>query len=100
MFLNYFLEAHQLIYHKKIAFEKWSRKYFLKKDRLLVKEKRKLERANFINKWKKWFSLQETQKLLLPVFVIILLSALIGWFAGISKNSCNPYFENSGINQL
>ena len=90
----------QLIYNKKIAFEKWSRKYFLKKDRLLVKEKRKLERANFFHKWQKWFSLQETQKLLVPIFVIIFLSALIGWFAGISKNSCNPYFESNSINQL
>ena len=89
----------QLIYYKKIAFEKWSRKYFLKKDRLLLKEKRKLERVNFINKWQKWFALQETQKLLLPVFVIILISALIGWFAGISRNSCNPYFESNYVNQ-
>tara|TARA_Y100000589_G_scaffold296582_1_gene303811 strand:- start:48 stop:620 length:573 start_codon:yes stop_codon:yes gene_type:complete len=87
----------QLIYHKKIAFEKWSRKYFLKKNRLLLREKRKLERVNFINKWQNWFALQETQKILLPVFVIILLSVLIGWFAGISKNSCNPYFESNYI---
>ncbi len=90
----------QLIYNKKIAFEKWSRKYFLKKDRLLVKEKRKLERADFTNKWKEWFSLQETQKLLKPIIVIIILSALIGWFVGISKNSCNPYFESNSVNQL
>jgi len=90
----------KLIYHQKISFEKWSRKYLLKKDRLLIKEKRNLERANFIYKWQKWFSLKETQKLLIPIFVIILLSALIGWFAGISKNSCNPYFESNSINQL
>ena len=89
----------QLIFNKKISFEKWSRKYFLKKDRLLVKEKRKLERANLFHKWQKWFSLQETQKLLVPIFVIIFLSALIGWFAGISKNSCNPYFESFDSNQ-
>tara|TARA_Y100001933_G_scaffold237426_1_gene260267 strand:+ start:221 stop:793 length:573 start_codon:yes stop_codon:yes gene_type:complete len=90
----------QLIYYKKISFEKWSRKYFHKKDRLFLKEKRKLERADFINKWQIWFSLKETQRLLIPVFVIILLSSLIGWFAGISRNSCNPYFENNSINQL
>ena len=89
----------QLIYNKKIAFEKLSRKYFLKKDRLLVKEKIKIERANFINQWKKWFYLKETQKLLMPVFVIMLVSALLGWFAGISKNSCNPYFESNSSNQ-
>jgi len=90
----------QLIYYKKIAFEKWSRKYFLKQDRLFLKEKRKLERVNFINKWQKWLALKETQKLLMPVFVMILLSALLGWFAGISKNSCNPYFESTRSNQL
>ena len=90
----------QLIYYKKNAFEKWSRKYFLKKDKLSLKEKRKLERVKFISQWQKWFALQETQKLLMPVFVIIILSALIGWFAGISKNSCNPYFESNSINQL
>ena len=90
----------QLIYYKKNAFENWSRKYFLKKDKLFLKEKRKLERADFIYKWQKWFSLKETQKLLIPVFVIILLSALLGWFAGISKNSCNPYFESNSSNQL
>ena len=90
----------QLIYYKKNAFEKWSRKYFLKKDKLFLKEKRKLERVNFISQWQKWFALQETQKLLMPVFVIIILSAFIGWFAGISRNSCNPYFESNNSNQL
>jgi len=90
----------QLIYYKKLAFEKWSRNYFLKKDRLLNKERRRIERAAFILNWKEWLSLKETQKLVIPVFVIILITALLGWFAGISKNSCNPYFENSGINQL
>ncbi len=88
----------QLIYNKKTAFEKWSRKYFLKKDRLVVKEKRKVERANFISDWQKWLSLKETRKLIKPVFVIILISALLGWFAGISKNSCNPYFESNTSN--
>jgi len=96
-----FLEVEkQLIFYKKKSFEKWSRKFFIKKERLLIKEKRKLERASFINKWQEWFSLKQTQKLLMPVFAIILLSALLGWFAGISKNSCNPYFESKISNQL
>ena len=90
----------ELIFYKKIPFEKWSRKYLIKKDRLLIKEKRKIERASFIDKWQKWFSLKETQKLVIPIFVIILISALIGWFAGVSKNSCNPYFETTSGNQL
>tara|TARA_B100000212_G_scaffold331562_1_gene298908 strand:- start:350 stop:922 length:573 start_codon:yes stop_codon:yes gene_type:complete len=90
----------QLTSIKKVSFEKYSRKYFFKKNRLLIKEKRRKERANLINNWQKWLSLKETQKLIIPIFVIILLSALIGWFAGISKNSCNPYFESISSNHL
>ncbi len=90
----------KIIYHQKISFEKISKNYFIKNERLLLNEKRKLKRAVLISNWQKWFSLKETQKLLVPIFVIIFLSALIGWFAGISKNSCNPYFETNSINQI
>jgi len=90
----------KLIYYKKISFEKWSSKEFIRKHRLLIKEKRKLRRDKFFNTWYKWLALRETQKVIIPIFVIILLSALIGWYAGVSKNSCNPYFESSINNQL
>ena len=90
----------QLIYYKKIVFERWSKNYYIKKDRLLNKEKRRIERDAFILNWKEWLSLKETQKLVIPVLAAILISAFIGWFAGISKNSCNPYFENSRTNKL
>jgi len=90
----------KLIYHQKIYFEKISKNYFIKNERLLLKEQRKLKRTVLISDWQKWLSLKETQKLIMPVFVIILISALLGWFAGISQNSCNPYFESNNINQL
>jgi len=89
-----------LIYHQKIYFEKISKDFFIKKERLLLNEQRKLERAILISDWQKWLSLKETRKLIMPVFVIILISFLIGWFAGISKNSCNPYFESNSSNLL
>ena len=88
----------QLIFYKKIAFEKRARHYIIRKDRLLNKEKRKLERDKCINNWHKWLNLKETKKLLIPMFVMILISALIGWFAGVSRNSCNPYFESNRTN--
>ncbi len=88
----------KLIYHQKISFEKISKNYFIKNERLLLNEKRKLKRAVLLSDWQKWFSLKETRKLIMPIFVIILLSFLLGWFAGISQNSCNPYFETNSIN--
>ena len=90
----------KLIYYKKSAFEKLSKKYLVKKERILLQEKRRLERTYFLLNWQKWLSLKETQKLLFPVFVIILLSAFLGWYAGISKNSCNPYFESNNGTQI
>ena len=89
----------QLIYYKKVGFEIRSKKYIEKRNRLLLKNKRRLQRDDFILRWQNWFCLKETRKLLMPIFVIILMSTFIGWFAGISKNSCNPYFERNSSYQ-
>tara|TARA_B100000212_G_scaffold341432_1_gene324592 strand:- start:1077 stop:1664 length:588 start_codon:yes stop_codon:yes gene_type:complete len=89
-----------LIIFKKISFERFVKKQFKKKTKLILKEKRKSDRAELIFNWQKWLCLKETRKSIIPIFVIILLSALIGWFAGISKNSCNPYFESVSNSQL
>ena len=80
---------------KKIPFEKWVKKSFAKKARLLENEKRKFQRERFFSNWKEWFLLENTQKAFLPLIVTIFLSLFIGWSLGISKNSCNPYFEQN-----
>ena len=80
---------------KKIPFEKWVKKSFAKKERLLLNEKRKFQRERFFRSWKEWLSLENTQKAFLPLVVTIFLSSFIGWSLGISKNSCNPYFEQN-----
>ena len=84
---------------KKIPFEKWVIKSFAKKARLLENEKRKFQREQFLNSWREWFSLENTQRAILPLIVTIFISSFIGWSLGISKNSCNPYFEQN-IDQL
>jgi len=80
---------------KKIPFEKWVTKSFAKKARSLEKEKRQFQRERFYRNWREWLSLENTQKALLPFIVIIFISSFIGWSLGISKNSCNPYFEQN-----
>ena len=80
---------------KKLPFEKWVTKSFAKKTRLLENEKRKFQRERFISSWKEWLSLENTQQALLPIIIIVFVSAFIGWSSGISKNSCNPYFEQN-----
>ena len=80
---------------KKKSFEKWVTNAFQKKARAAMKEKRIYQRERFINNWREWFTLETTQQALLPIIVIIFVSAFVGWSAGISNNSCNPYFEPS-----
>ena len=89
-----------LLFYKKYSFEKWVKKQFMKQTKLILKEKRKSYISSFINTWSNWLSIKETQQILIPIFVIILFSTLLGWFAGVSKNSCNPYFESSITHQL
>ena len=90
----------QMINVKKHSFEKWVKNYLAKKAKIALKQERKFERDRFIRNWYYWFSLDATQKAILPFTIIILLSSFIGWSAGISKNSCNPYFESSMKNTI
>ena len=80
---------------KKIPFEKWVKKSFAKKERLLLNERRKFQRERFFSGWREWFSLENTQKAILPLIIALFFSSFIGWSLGISKNSCNPYFEQN-----
>ena len=80
---------------KKLPFEKWVKKSFAKKAREEENEKRKFQRDRFIRSWKEWLSLENTHQALLPIIVVIFISAFVGWSSGISKNSCNPYFEQT-----
>ena len=80
---------------KKISFEKWVIKSFAKKARLLENERRKFQRERFFSSWTEWLSLENTQKAIVPLIFAIFISSFIGWSLGVSKNSCNPYFEQS-----
>ena len=80
---------------KKVSFEKWVKKSFAKKARAEKNEKRKFERDRFLRSWKEWLSLENTHQALLPIIILVFISAFIGWSSGISKNSCNPYFEQN-----
>jgi hypothetical protein len=84
---------------KKKPFEKWVIKSFSKKAKLLENQKRKFQRERFFNSWREWFILENTQKAILPFIVTIFIVLFIGWSLGISKNSCNPYFEQN-LDQL
>ncbi len=80
---------------KKIPFENWIKKSFAKKAKVLENEKRRFLRDRFIRNWREWLILENTRQAFLPILVVFFISAFIGWSLGISKNSCNPYFEQN-----
>jgi len=80
---------------KKLSFEKCVKNSFAKKARVKESEKRKFQRDRFFSSWKEWFSLENTKQAILPLIVTIFIASFIGWSLGISKNSCNPYFEQN-----
>ena len=85
----------KMIITKKGSFEKWVKKSFAKKARALDSEKRKFQRDRLYRSWKEWLSLENTQQAILPLIVVVFISSFIGWSLGVSKNSCNPYFEEN-----
>lgn len=88
------IEKKMLIIKKK-SFENWVQSTLRKKAKAEQNSIRRLQKERFINNWRAWFGDKTTQQALLPIVVIIFVSAFVGWTAGISKNSCNPYFETS-----
>ena len=85
----------KMLIQKKIAFEKWVKKSFTKKTRIELNERRKFQRNKLIRSWKEWLSLENTHQAFLTIIVVIFISLFVGWSFGISKNSCNPYFEEN-----
>ena len=70
------------------------KKSLAKKERLLSNEK-KISKGKVFSSWREWFSLENTQQAIIPLIVALFFSSFIGWSLGISKNSCNPYFEQN-----
>ena len=85
----------KMVIIKKIPFEKWVKKSFAKKERVLLHERRKFQRERFFSGWREWFCLENTQQAIVPLIIAIFVSSFIGWSLGVSKNSCNPYFEKN-----
>ena len=85
---------------KKESFQNWVKKALSNKARAEINAKRNFQREMIFHNWREWAALEATQQAILPIIVIIFISAFIGWSAGISRNSCHPYFESNLNNQI
>ncbi len=85
---------------KKRAFERWVEKSYKRRLKSELKERQRFARERFLREWKEWFGLETTQKALLPLIALCVLSVFAGWSFGFSSNSCNPYFSSTQSTSL
>ena len=98
---NQILEVERkMVTLKKESFQNWVKKAISNKARAEINAKRNFQREMILHNWREWFALDATHQAILPIIVIIFISAFIGWSAGISRNSCHPYFESNLNNQI
>ena len=64
---------------KKRAFERWVDKAIRRRQRDETREYRRFERSRFWRAWREWILLDTTQKALVPVVMLMVLSGVMGW---------------------
>ena len=68
---------------KKRAFERWVDKALRRRSREETREHRRFERSRFWRVlWREWIVLDTTQKALVPMVMLMVLSGVIGWSMG------------------
>ncbi len=85
---------------KKIAFENWVEKTYRRRFNQAERERQRFERERFLRSWKEWLSLETTHHAFVPLVASIVIAGFIGWSAGVSRNSCTPFFNSMEDTQI
>lgn len=81
---------------KKRAFERWVDKAIRRRQRDETREHRRFERSRFWRAWREWILLDTTQKALVPVVMLMVLSGVIGWSLAADRAACPALALPSG----
>ena len=73
---------------KKRAFERWVEKALMRRSREENREQRRFQRGRFWRAWREWFAMETTHKALVPLVMLMVLSAVVGWSIGAGQSSC------------
>ena len=73
---------------KKKAFERWVDKALRRRNREEQRDQRRYERSRFLRAWREWFALETTHKSLVPIAMLMVLSAIGGWSLGAARTAC------------
>ena len=81
---------------KKRAFERWVDKAIRRRQRDETREHRRFERSRFWRAWREWILLDTTQKALVPVVMLMVLSGVMGWSLAADRSACPTLALPSG----
>ena len=81
---------------KKRAFERWVEKALRRRNRQASREHRRFERTRLLRAWSEWLRMDVTQKALVPVVMLLVLSGFAGWSMGARQSACPTLSLPSG----
>ena len=81
---------------KKKAFERWVDKALRRRSREEQRDQRRFERTRFLRAWREWLALETTHKAVVPMVMLMVLSAVGGWSIGAGQSACPTLSLPSG----
>ena len=81
---------------KKKAFERWVSRALRRRVRDQDRERRRFDRDRQWRSWMEWFSHEVTRQALLPLTLLLVLSAVGGWWYG-SQRHCRPVIVEPAV---
>ena len=81
---------------KKKAFERWVDKALRRRSREEQRDQRRFERTRFLSAWREWLSMETTHKAMVPIVMLMVLSAVGGWALGAGQSACPTLSLPSG----
>jgi hypothetical protein len=85
---------------KKRSFERWVEKALKRRSREESLEHRRFERSRFWRAWREWIALDTTQKALVPMITLMVLSGIAGWSIAARQSACPTLSLPSGQTEV
>ena len=81
---------------KKKAFERWVTRALRRREKEVLRQRRRFDRDRFLRGWIEWFALEGTRRALLPFTALLVIAASAGWWAG-TQRPCGSVLVEPGV---
>ncbi|MFM7171007.1 MAG: hypothetical protein ACKOYH_09215 [Cyanobium sp.] len=67
---------------KKKAFERWVERAFRRREKLVLRDRRRFDRERWLRSWMEWIALPDTRSALVPLSGLLVVAMGAGWWLG------------------